>query len=124
MAGAARTRGGVPQRCLSRAPAPIAAVPARPQAHEYEQAQGLELQQFFDSTAGRFKTPTGCAAHGSSGHAAGEPRAARRAAHAYRAAAALTSRRPSPCYFHPRRKAWAAELVARRQAARSGAPPS
>jgi hypothetical protein len=29
------------------------------QAHEYEQAQGLELQQFFDSTAGKFKTETG-----------------------------------------------------------------
>jgi putative hydrolase of HD superfamily len=29
------------------------------QAHEYEQAQGLQLQQFFDSTAGRFKTDTG-----------------------------------------------------------------
>jgi hypothetical protein len=29
------------------------------QAHEYEQAQGKELQQFFDSTAGKFKTETG-----------------------------------------------------------------
>jgi putative hydrolase of HD superfamily len=31
------------------------------QAHEYESAQpGLgSLQQFFDSTAGKFKTPTG-----------------------------------------------------------------
>lgn len=29
------------------------------QAHEYEQAQGLSLQEFFDSTAGRFKTPLG-----------------------------------------------------------------
>jgi putative hydrolase of HD superfamily len=29
------------------------------QAHEYEQAQGLKLQQFFDSTQGKFKTPTG-----------------------------------------------------------------
>lgn len=30
------------------------------QAHEYEQAQeGLQLQQFFDSTAGKFKTQTG-----------------------------------------------------------------
>jgi putative hydrolase of HD superfamily len=29
------------------------------QAHEYEAAQGLQLQQFFDSTRGRFKTPTG-----------------------------------------------------------------
>jgi putative hydrolase of HD superfamily len=29
------------------------------QAHEYEQAQGLQLQQFFDSTQGKFKTPTG-----------------------------------------------------------------
>lgn len=29
------------------------------QAHEYEQAQGQQLQQFFDSTAGRFKTDTG-----------------------------------------------------------------
>lgn len=45
------------------------------QAHEYEQAQGLDLQQFFDSTAGKFKTETG--------------------------------------------RAWAAELVGRRQAARS-----
>ncbi|KAF8070979.1 hddc2 [Scenedesmus sp. PABB004] len=31
------------------------------QAHEYEQAQGMSLQQFFDSTAGKFRTPTGCA---------------------------------------------------------------
>jgi len=29
------------------------------QAHEYEQAQGLQLQQFFDSTQGKFKTDTG-----------------------------------------------------------------
>lgn len=29
------------------------------QAHEYEQGQGLGLQQFFDSTAGKFKTDTG-----------------------------------------------------------------
>ncbi len=29
------------------------------QAHEYEQAQCLTLQQFFDSTQGKFKTPTG-----------------------------------------------------------------
>eukprot|EP00877_Chromochloris_zofingiensis_P009389 jgi/Chrzof1/4703/Cz14g23130.t1 len=29
------------------------------QAHEYEQAQGLSLQQFFDSTAGKFKTEVG-----------------------------------------------------------------
>lgn len=29
------------------------------QAHEYEQAQGLQLQQFFDSTQGKFKTATG-----------------------------------------------------------------
>jgi hypothetical protein len=30
------------------------------QAHEYEQAQqGLALQQFFDSTQGKFKTATG-----------------------------------------------------------------
>jgi len=29
------------------------------QAHEYEQAQGKDLQQFFDSTAGRFRTETG-----------------------------------------------------------------
>lgn len=29
------------------------------QAAEYEAAQGLALQQFFDSTAGRFQTPTG-----------------------------------------------------------------
>lgn len=29
------------------------------QAHEYEHAQGLTLQQFFDSTQGKFKTPTG-----------------------------------------------------------------
>eukprot|EP00878_Enallax_costatus_P025791 GHUV01027621.1.p1 GENE.GHUV01027621.1~~GHUV01027621.1.p1 ORF type:complete len:218 (+),score=65.16 GHUV01027621.1:164-817(+) len=29
------------------------------QAHEYEQAQGQQLQQFFDSTVGRFKTETG-----------------------------------------------------------------
>lgn len=34
------------------------------QAHEYEQAQGIRLQQFFDSTAGKFKTETGCAARG------------------------------------------------------------
>ncbi|GBF95859.1 hypothetical protein Rsub_08450 [Raphidocelis subcapitata] len=47
------------------------------QAHEYETAQGAELQQFFDSTAGKFRTETG--------------------------------------------KAWAAELVARRQAARRAA---
>lgn len=32
---------------------------SQPQAHEYEQAQGLPLQQFFDSTAGKFKTETG-----------------------------------------------------------------
>jgi putative hydrolase of HD superfamily len=30
------------------------------QAHEYEQDQGLALQQFFDSTQGKFKTDTGC----------------------------------------------------------------
>ncbi len=29
------------------------------QASEYEAAQGLSLQEFFDSTAGRFKTETG-----------------------------------------------------------------
>lgn len=29
------------------------------QAHEYEQEQGLQLQQFFDSTQGKFKTNTG-----------------------------------------------------------------
>jgi putative hydrolase of HD superfamily len=29
------------------------------QAAEYEAAQGLDLQQFFDSTDGRFTTPTG-----------------------------------------------------------------
>eukprot|EP00882_Tetradesmus_deserticola_P015811 GHRQ01016850.1.p4 GENE.GHRQ01016850.1~~GHRQ01016850.1.p4 ORF type:complete len:107 (-),score=36.04 GHRQ01016850.1:372-692(-) len=29
------------------------------QAHEYEQSQGLGLQQFFDSTRGRFRTDTG-----------------------------------------------------------------
>lgn len=29
------------------------------QAHEYEQGQGLGLQQFFNSTAGKFKTDTG-----------------------------------------------------------------
>ena len=29
------------------------------QASEYEAAQGLTLQEFFDSTAGRFKTETG-----------------------------------------------------------------
>ncbi len=29
------------------------------QASEYEAAQGLSLQEFFDSTAGRFKTKTG-----------------------------------------------------------------
>ncbi|KAF6256705.1 hypothetical protein COO60DRAFT_1640499 [Scenedesmus sp. NREL 46B-D3] len=29
------------------------------QAHEYEQAQGLPLQQFFDSTNGKFRTVTG-----------------------------------------------------------------
>ena len=29
------------------------------QASEYEDAQGLTLQDFFDSTAGRFKTETG-----------------------------------------------------------------
>jgi len=29
------------------------------QAHEYEQAQGLLLQEFFDSTEGGFQTPTG-----------------------------------------------------------------
>lgn len=30
------------------------------QAHEYEQAQpGLQLQQFFDSTQGKFKTAMG-----------------------------------------------------------------
>ena len=29
------------------------------QASEYEAAQGLKLQEFFDSTAGRFKTETG-----------------------------------------------------------------
>eukprot|EP00879_Flechtneria_rotunda_P019961 GHRR01020982.1.p2 GENE.GHRR01020982.1~~GHRR01020982.1.p2 ORF type:complete len:143 (+),score=51.72 GHRR01020982.1:521-949(+) len=29
------------------------------QAHEYEQAQGLQLQQFFDTTKDKFKTQTG-----------------------------------------------------------------
>ena len=29
------------------------------QALEYEKAQGLDLQEFFDSTAGKFKTETG-----------------------------------------------------------------
>lgn len=30
------------------------------QAYEYEQAQsGMKLQEFFDSTAGKFKTPMG-----------------------------------------------------------------
>jgi putative hydrolase of HD superfamily len=29
------------------------------QAHQYEQGQGLDLQQFFDSTRGKFKTDTG-----------------------------------------------------------------
>ena len=39
----------------------LACAPLR-QAHEYEQEQGLGLQQFFDSTAGKFKTETGCVA--------------------------------------------------------------
>jgi hypothetical protein len=34
------------------------------QAHEYEQDQGLALQQFFDSTSGKFKTDTVCVASG------------------------------------------------------------
>ncbi|KAI8113574.1 hypothetical protein M9435_003572 [Picochlorum sp. BPE23] len=29
------------------------------QAHEYEQAQGAELQEFFDSTSGKWRTPVG-----------------------------------------------------------------
>jgi len=29
------------------------------QAHEYEQAQGMQLQEFFDSTSGKFKTEMG-----------------------------------------------------------------
>ena len=29
------------------------------QASEYEQEQGIELQDFFDSTRGKFKTDTG-----------------------------------------------------------------
>ncbi len=29
------------------------------QAHEYEQAQGHKLQEFFDSTVGKFQTDTG-----------------------------------------------------------------
>lgn len=29
------------------------------QAHEYESTQGLPLNEFFDSTAGRFKTGAG-----------------------------------------------------------------
>eukprot|EP00193_Tetraselmis_chui_P017028 CAMPEP_0177773422 /NCGR_PEP_ID=MMETSP0491_2-20121128/12861_1 /TAXON_ID=63592 /ORGANISM="Tetraselmis chuii, Strain PLY429" /LENGTH=195 /DNA_ID=CAMNT_0019291525 /DNA_START=211 /DNA_END=798 /DNA_ORIENTATION=+ len=34
------------------------------QAHEYEQAQSMDLQEFFDSTEGRFSTPTGKALAG------------------------------------------------------------
>lgn len=29
------------------------------QAQEYEADQGIDLQEFFDSTAGKFKTPLG-----------------------------------------------------------------
>lgn len=30
------------------------------QAHEYERAQGLSLQDFFDSTADKWRTELGC----------------------------------------------------------------